>query len=203
MTTAELIRKHPELWIAATSHPFLDGARDGSLPEDVLARWLEQDRLFVIGLTRAWGRMLAGAPAGDLGLLGVGISAFTAELSWFEQLAKERGLRLGRRPAPEAAAYIEYLDAVAVEPYAVAITAMWAVEAAYLDAWRRALGGSAMYADVIEHWANDEFAGFVARLAGVADRELAAAPGLGPGAAEAFVHVMHHERAFWGLGGAA
>lgn len=202
MTTAELVERHPELWAAATTHPFLDGARDGSLSECAFTRWLEQDHHFVVGLTRAWGALLGAAPRSDFALLSDGIAAFSAELGWFEQLADERSLRLGADVEPDAAAYVAYLGEAASSPYPVAITAMWAVEAAYLEAWRGALGGSDTYSGVVEHWANDEFTVFVDRLAEVADRELRAAPEQQETAERAFVRVLEHEAAFWGLGAA-
>jgi thiaminase len=34
MTTDELVSRHKDAWQAATVHPFLAGARDGSLPAD-------------------------------------------------------------------------------------------------------------------------------------------------------------------------
>lgn len=201
MTTEELAERHPALWASATRHPFLDAARDGSLTEREFARWLEQDHHFVVGLTRAWGRLLGAAPPGDFALLCDGIAAFTAELSWFEQLAEERSLRLEADVEPAAAAYVAYLGEVASSAYPVAITAMWAVEAAYLEAWRGALGGSRLYSDLVEHWTGAEFAAFVARLAEVADRELRGAPEHQATAEGAFVRVLEHEAVFWGLGG--
>ena len=203
LTTAALIERNPELWRAATVHPFLEGARDGSLDEQEFARWLEQDHLFVVALTRAWGRMLTTAPLEDFELVSDGIGAFTAELAWFAALATDRDLGLDAQPVADAAAYIAYLGDVAEAAYAVSITAMWAVEAAYLHAWRGALVGSKNYAPIVEHWANDGFASFVGRLADAADRELAAAPSARVDAEDAFRRVLAHECAFWALGSAA
>ena len=112
MTTAELRARHPVLWTAATTDVFLDAARDGTLPEADFSRWLEQDYLFAAGLTRAWGRILEAAPQVDFALISDGISAFTAELVWFEQLADERSLRLGGDAAQTAADYIGFLGEV-------------------------------------------------------------------------------------------
>ena len=203
MTTAELRERHPALWASATRDPFLDAACDGSLPQAAFSRWLEQDYLFVEGLTRAWGRMLESAPLADFELIAAGVGAFTAELGWFEELAEERALRLGGAPAQPAADYIAFLGEIARAPYPVAIAAMWAVEAAYLEAWRGALGGSETYAAVIRHWANDEFATFVDRLTRAADRELLAAPSRQKDAEDAFKCVLEHESAFWAIGRSA
>ena len=144
--------------------------------------------------------LLSRAPTSDFGLLAGGIGAFTAELGWFEGLASERGVGLDAEPAPDAVAYLSYLTELSGAPYPVAMTGMWAVELAYLEAWRGALGGAERYAAVIEHWANDEFAVFVERLAAVADRELGAALDHHEAAEVAFRRVLEHEARFWGLG---
>lgn len=199
VTVSQLIERHENTWQAATSDEFLDRVRDGTLPEAAFTRWLEQDYLFVVGLTRAWGRLLTLAPVEDLALISTGISAFTSELAWFTEIAGSRGLRLGRKADPRAAAYIAYLNEVAVGPYAAAITAMWTVEAAYLSAWQGARGGSERYAEIIEHWAGEEFERFVARLASAAERELHSSPELCVLAEECFVTVARYESVFWSL----
>ena len=203
MTSAALIERHAGLWTAATTHPFLDGARDGSLDEETFGRWLEQDRLFVVGLVRAWGTLLAGAPVDDFELISGGLLAFSDELAWFDQLADQRELSVNVEASADAAAYIRFLDELGRSPYPVAMTGMWAVEAAYLQAWRGILGGSGTYAAIVEHWANDDFAAFVERLEQVVDRELLSAPAHRDAAEWAFVCVCEHEARFWSLGLAA
>jgi thiaminase len=44
----DLIGRHDPLLRGATRHPFLDGVREGTLPEGVFERWLVQDYLFVL-----------------------------------------------------------------------------------------------------------------------------------------------------------
>ncbi len=199
LTTAQLLSRHGELWEAATTHKFLDQVRDGSLPEPSFARWLEQDYLFVVGLARAWGQLLRLAPVEDFPLLAGGIAAFSDELAWFGEIASSRELCLESKPEPTAAAYVSYLDHVAREPYAVAMTAMWGVEAAYLQAWQGARSDTERYADIVEHWASDEFEAFVAALAASVDRELAANSELQGRAEQAFKDVARHEASFWDL----
>jgi thiaminase len=201
LTTAALMERNAELWDAATRHEFLDRVHDGTLPVVALSRWMEQDYLFVAGLTRAWGGLLVGAPQADFTLIASGIDAFTEELVWFEDRATSLAVRLDREPLPEASAYIEGLADLATGPYPVAITGMWAVEVAYLEAWQGASGGDERFAEVVEHWANEEFAGFVAELAEVVDRELAASPEHHRAAEDAFAAVLSHEASFWGMAG--
>lgn len=192
-----LMAAHPRAWSAATTAPFLDGARDGSLAEEAFDRWLEQDHHFVDALVRAWGLLLVRAPREDFDLLLGGLRAFVDELEWFEQIAGTRGLDLTGPELPAAASYNAALLELAGRPYPEAITAMWAVEAAYLASWEGALPGAPAYREYVTHWANEEFAGFVAALAGIVDRELAHGPT--PEATEAFLTVLDNEARFWGM----
>jgi len=139
-SVSAMARAEDALWAAATTSPFLDGVRDGTLAATAFDRWLEQDRLFLVALTRAWsGVIAAGAgPIADLPLLAGGVSAFVAEIEWFDEVASARGLDLGAADLPAAAAYNSWLLDVARRSYPVALAAFWAVEAAYLDAWTSA-----------------------------------------------------------------
>ncbi len=194
MTPQKLIESEAELWRAATHHPFLDGVRDGTLPPEEFACWLVQDYQFGAALTRVEARYLAAAPREDLGLLAAGVQAMVAELDWFEQKAAERELHLGAPLHATARAYIDYLYALCDRPYSVQLTALWALERAYLDAWRGARPGAEAFREFVERWTNDAFATYVAAL------EAATSRVLGHNAdaeREAFRQVARYERAFW------
>lgn len=201
MTTVRaLVAESPERWRAATRHPFLDGVRDGSLPPAAFDRWLEQDLLFVETLARAWARVLLTAPAADLALLADGIAAFVAEVQWLSDVAVTRRLPVPAVPLPTTAAYQAHLLEVARQPLPVALTAMWAVEAAYLEAWQGARPGAAEYQTFVEHWTDDAFSAFVGRLERAADRALADAPAAGIDAAgDALRRTADLEAAFWAM----
>ncbi len=194
MTTGELIADDAELWHAATHHPFLEGVRDGSLEPAAFSRWLVQDYHFALALTAAEGRYLASAPREDLGILAEGIQAMVAELAWFEGKAAERGLDLTAPLHPTARAYVDYLLATTYEPYAVQLTALWALERAYLEAWRTALPSSPAYREYVEHWTNESYAAWVEALEGAANRVLADA---GEPERDAFRWIARYERDFW------
>lgn len=200
--TRQLIADHPDLWRAATDAPFLRGVTDGTLPAAAFDRWLAQDHHFLTTLVRAWGRLLTTAPAEDFALLAGGIQAFSDELAWFERMARQRvpsthALDLAAPELPATAAYNTALLKLADEPYPQAVTAMWAVEAAYLQAWQGVAPGAPAYREYVSHWADDDFEAFVADLAGVVDRELPGGPT--PAATRAFVTVLRHEAAFWAM----
>lgn len=193
-TTEDVIRSEAELWHAATHHRFLDELREGTLPPAAFSRWLSQDYHFAVALTRAEGRYLANAPREDLALLAGGVQAMVAELEWFERKASERQLALNAPLHPTARAYVDYLHALAWRPYPVQLTALWALERAYLEGWRTALPGAPAFREFVEHWTNEAFAAYVGRLEAAANRELASA---GEAEREAFRWVTRYERAFW------
>lgn len=195
--SATLISAHPQAWTAATTSAFLDGARDGSLDAAAFDRWLEQDHRFVEALVRAWGLLLQTAPRGDFPLLLGGIAAFVEELAWFADIAARRGLDLSGPELPATEAYTAALLELAARPYPEAITAMWAVEAAYLSAWSGALPGAEGFEEYVTHWANDGFAAFVTDLARVVDRELPDGPSAD--ASAAFLRVAELEADFWSM----
>jgi thiaminase/transcriptional activator TenA len=173
---------------------FLDGVRDGTLPPEAFARWLAQDHHFAVDLTRAEARYLAGAPREDWALLASGVQAMVAELDWFEHKAAERKIDLGARLHPTTRAYTDYLLALVDRPYSVQLTALWALERAYLDAWRGASPGAQPFREYVEHWTNDAFAAYVDALEMATDRVLGQSV---EAEREAFRQVARLEHAFW------
>ncbi len=157
----QLADRDPGGWRAATSHPFLEGVRSGALPHAAFDRWLEQDRLFVEALVRAWGLVLAGAPAADFLLLAEGITSFAAELAWFDDVAEARGLAVPTTALPATVEYRSHLLRMAGDSHPVALTVMWVVEAAYLQAWQTALPGAPRYRPFVQHWTAGGFVEFV------------------------------------------
>ena len=71
MTADALVSRHTAAWQAATVHPFLAGAWDGSVPDDSFDRWLAQDYLYAQALVRAQSRIAAAAPFADVSLLAI------------------------------------------------------------------------------------------------------------------------------------
>ena len=194
MKTRDLIAGDAELWRAATHHPFLDGVRDGTLDTAAFSRWLVQDYHFALALTRAEARYLANAPHEDFEVLLQGVEAMVAELAWFERKAGERSLDLTAAVHPAARAYVDYLLAITYAPYAVQLTALWALERAYLEAWRTALPGAPAYREFVEHWTNEAYAAWVDRLEAAANRVLALG---GDRERNAFRWIARYERDFW------
>ena len=194
MKARDLIEGNAQLWRAATHHAFLDEVRDGTLAPDTFARWLSQDYHFAVALTRTEARALACAPREDLKLLVGGIQAMVAELNWFESKASERAIDLDVPLHPTARAYIDYLRTLTDEPYSVQLTALWALELAYLEGWRTARPGARAFREFVEHWTSDAFAAYVDALEAAANCALADA---GEPEREAFRWIASYERDFW------
>ena len=197
MRAVDLISRHPEAWQGATRHPFLDSVRNGTLPVEAFEAWLVQDYLFVGDLLVFQARLLARAPRPAQGVLAGGLVALEDELGWFEARARERGMGIVEKRHPTTKAYRGLLEALDGDPFPVAITALWALERAYLEAWGSAAPGHPDYRPFVEHWTTSEFAGYVAGLEEAADSALEVG-GAPEGRVEAaFLQVASVEGDFW------
>jgi thiaminase/transcriptional activator TenA len=188
--TSDLLRDHPDAWDRATRHPFLLGVRDGSLPAGAFDTWLVQDARYVADLLRFQARLLARAPRPAQAVLAAGALTLVEELAWFEELAGRRRLDLDVPPLPATAAYAELLDRLDAADVPTALTALWAIERVYLDAWTTAAPGAPEHAEYVAHWTTPEFAGYVDGLAAAADA-------LGGRHEDVVLEVLHAEVAFW------
>jgi thiaminase/transcriptional activator TenA len=186
-----LVQEAGDLWTLGTEAPFLRKLADGTLPEAVFARWLEQDYHFVRALTSFQAVLAAKAPRTLLKTLIGGLSALEQELTWFETHAEKRGLDLDCDPGPVCRRYADFLIATAYrESVEIGITALFAVEAAYAAAWSN-LSPEGPYEDFIRRWSREEFLAYCLALADIAESVQL------PGQQAVFNRVMQHERDFW------
>lgn len=198
MEALELLERHPQAWREAIQHPFLKAVREGTLPAGAFEAWLTQDYLFVADLLVFQARLLARAPRTAQAVLAGGLVAIEAELSWFEEQAARRGLELEASRHPMTREYRDFLVGHENEPYAAGITALWALERAYLEAWRSAAPGHPDYREFVEHWTSPEFADYVADLEKVTDYSLRSGSEEELRRAEAaFLAVARLEKDFW------
>jgi formylaminopyrimidine deformylase / aminopyrimidine aminohydrolase len=191
VAASDLLRRHDAEWRAATCHPFLDGVRDGGLPVGAFIAWLQQDYLFVNDLLAFQARLLAQAPRSGQSVLAAGLVALEAELTWFEEQLTRRGLPLVTARHPITDAYREELERLTTEPAEVGISALWALELAYMEAWRGAAPGASEYREFVEHWTAPAFAHYVAGL------EVHATDS--PAAEAAWLRIVRLEREFWDM----
>ncbi len=198
MKAEDLISAHPKTWEKATRHPFLDAVREGTLPPGAFGSWILQDYLFVGDLLVFQSRLLARSPRPAQAVLAAGLVGAEAELGWFESQAAEKSLDLDVPRHPTTRAYKNLLAQLEDEPYPAAITTLWAVERAYLEAWTSAAPGDAAYREFVEHWTTPEFAAYVTGLERAADAALSGASGSEEEKVEyAFVEIARLEKDFW------
>jgi len=143
-------------------------------------------------------RLLARAPRPDQGVLAGGLVAVEAELGWFEGQAGRWGIALAAPRHPTTVAYRAALHDLARDTYVAALVALWALERAYLEAWRGATPGRQAYREFVDHWTTPAFAAYVTGLEAAADRALAAGDAAGA-VEQAFLAVARLEQAFWAM----
>ena len=192
MPTSALLRDHMGAWERATRHPFLLGVRDGALAPGAFDTWLAQDHRYVGDLLRFQARLLARAPRPAQAVLAGGAFALVEELAWFEELAGRRGLDLAAPRRPATVAYGELLRRLDSADVPTALTALWAIERVYLDAWTAAAPGAPGYAEFVSHWTTPGFAEYVDALAAAADA-------LGGRHDDVVLEVLDAEVAFWDM----
>ena len=198
LTCESLLQTHPDLWDRATVHPFLTGCHDGSLHPAQFNTWLVQDYLFVKDFTRFVGRVLGAAPDEHIDGLLAGLGALKDELLWFEAKATERSLDLFTPPQLTCQSYCEFMASLAIQPYPVQATALWAIEYAYNQGWQRPGPMPDPYTEFADRWGNPGFTDYVHLLAAQADAALAtASPAIETQAEKAFLRVASFEADFW------
>jgi len=193
-----LLQTHPTAWTKATTHPFLTGCHSGTLQPAQFNTWLVQDFLFVKDFTRLVGRLLGAAPDDHIDVLLAGLGALKDELLWFESKAAERGLDLATPPQPTCQRYCEFMASLAIAPYPVQATALWAIEYAYNQGWQLPGPMPEPYTEFADRWGNPDFTDYVRLLAAQADQALTtASPAAQAQAEAAFRRVADLEAAFW------
>jgi thiaminase/transcriptional activator TenA len=198
LTCQTLLQTHPTAWDGATRHPFLSGCQRGTLHPTQFNTWLMQDYRFVKDFTRLVGRVLGAAPDPHLDGLLAGLGALREELLWFQAKAAERSLDLETPPQPTCRQYCEFMASLAIAPYPVQATALWAIECAYNQGWQLPGPMPEPYSEFADRWGNPGFTDYVHLLAAQADAALAVAdPATQVKAEAAFLRVAELESAFW------
>ena len=197
MPVTDLLSDPAADWAGATRHPFLTAVRDGTLPAGAFDTWLVQDAHFLGDLLRFQARLLARAPRPAQTVLAGGCVALVEELDWFGRVAAERGLDLTAPQLPATVAYGDLLYRLDAADVGTALTALWAVERAYLDAWSGARPGAGEYGPFVAHWTAPGFAGYVAALAAAADDN--AVDDAAPADEAVFLEVAAAEADFWAM----
>lgn len=164
-------------WQAATTHAFTDALADGSLDQDRMAGYLQQDYLFVEGFVRLLASAVAHAPS-----LADGVPAAQflglicgAENTYFLRSLDALGVPQADHAATETKAFQDLMDTARLSgKYQNMIAVLVVAEWIYLD-WATPFEDRA---DDLPFWlgewitlhAGDGFAGVVAYLRGQLDQ---------------------------------
>ncbi|KAK3236690.1 hypothetical protein CYMTET_53184 [Cymbomonas tetramitiformis] len=210
--TEWLIAQYPAEWAhAAVEHPFLQGVRKATLTQEQFDTWLYQDYLFVQHFTRFAGAVLSTCPDVEnmKALLG-GVSALQDELSWFQDLLQERGIKdltltgnvddfgMERTTVLYVQKLQEWQSELTWKELAVAF---WAIEVVYNKAWSTAADSSDPYfASCAKRWGSEAFAQYCVQLARVAEEAVAGDEEAVARASEVFQEVLDLEGQFWDMG---
>ena len=195
-TSAQLLAHNGDLWETLTSHPFVVETANGTLPRETFDRWLAEDHFYVVEFRRFLATLTAQAPAEPArDVLAGALAPLQAELDLFRREAVEHGIRLDGEPCPTTLGYAAYLHACALDGYAAGLTALYAAEKAYFDAWRTVRAGAereSPYWPFIDNWSSAAFGQWVAGLGVLLDEEP-----LSDALGRTFRRVARFERRFW------
>lgn len=163
-------------WDAAVEHRFVRELADGSVADDVFARYLVADRAFVETLTGVFGRALAQAPPDSRAPLADFLGVLTDEEDdYFERALDALPAPAGDPAAhPTTEAFRDHLLAAADEGgYAETLAVLVPAEWCYLD-WATGLESPPEpfhLREWVDLHANEAFVGFVGWLRGELDRK--------------------------------
>lgn len=164
-------------WDDAVEHRFVRELADGTVPDDVFARYLVADRAFVDTLAGVFGRALAQAPPDSRAPLADFLGVLTDEEDDYFGRALEALPAPPGDPArhPTTEAFCDHLLAAADEGgYAETLAVLVPAEWCYLD-WAEGVAKPPEpfhLREWVDLHANEAFADFVDWLRGELDREL-------------------------------
>lgn len=175
---SEWLRRQCEAeWTAVVTHPFAMAINEGTVPDEALRRYLEQDFQFVDSFTALLGAAVAAAdtfearvPYGKF----LGQVATTEEKTYFHRALAELGGSTDAPAEPVTAAFGQLMDEVrASQDYLLIVTVLCVAEWCYLGWASRAcepLPERFVHREWIELHEGAEFRAWVAFLRGELDR---------------------------------
>ena len=193
--TEHLLAHAPDSFNAATRHPWLRLAGTGALPTDALLAWLTQDRLYIFSYIPFMGNLLSKtsllstadrAQTLEWRVADCLINALTnvrRELGMFEDVLREHfdWKKGGEAVTKETRAYKDMFAGAGApnQSILVGMTALWATEKCYFEAWKYALSYKdevpeekrqhVMHTTLIPNWTCAEFEEFVVSIGDLLD----------------------------------
>ncbi|KAL3641895.1 hypothetical protein CASFOL_012710 [Castilleja foliolosa] len=206
------LKKHRQIYLGATRHPFILGIRDSSVDISSFKRWLGQDYIFVRAFVPFVASVLLKASkesyeSADIDVLLGGLAALNDEIAWFKNEASKLGVALESVvPHPINLNYCRFLESITSPDvdYTRAITAFWAIETVYQQSFAHCLEEGSKTPDDLKQtclrWGNDDFGQYCRALKSIADRQLAKASDDVVAKAEVnFLSILEHEVQFWNM----
>lgn len=186
------------LWRELIAHPFVRAVADGTLDDAAFRRWMVNDHYYNL----EYGRYIAGlaqiAPtATATELIASAVPGSRTGLDEIRRIAARFAIDLGGEPALVTVGLASFLQAQVSRGYAPALTAIYAAEKVYFDAWssvRAVVDRSAPYWDVIDHFSSPECGQWVASLGNLVD---AVPGGIGPECHLVFDRLVRFELLFF------
>ncbi|KAG8700821.1 hypothetical protein FRC09_005736 [Ceratobasidium sp. 395] len=199
LTSYLLSQTSSPAYLAATTHPFLKQAGEGTLRTQTLVHWLYQDRIYAAhAYPRFIGMLIAKIPfeTKDLASFGSDVSSLegrnrqilesltfslgniSTEVKFFEKTAAKFGASaVGGGVEAEREATRNYcsemVSVASLGSLEEGLVFLWAMEKMYLDSWtfasKQATQHSREAGDFIENWTSKEFVKFVDSLEKLVD----------------------------------
>ncbi|CAA9469226.1 MAG: Thiaminase II involved in salvage of thiamin pyrimidine moiety, TenA subgroup with Cys in active site [uncultured Rubrobacteraceae bacterium] len=209
--TAELWRSAEPIYAEILKHPFIEGLKDGSLPDGCFRHYVLQDALYLRDYARALGLAGIRSPQEDAFLMFAGhaTGAIAVERSLHEAFLKDFGLPedvVDRTPkAPTTLAYTSFLlRTAALGEYHEVLGAVLPCYWIYAEVGKALVEGGSpdpRYARWIETYGGEEFGATVQAVLDLTDhacRDLD--PARRAAATEAFTTTARYEWMFWNMG---
>lgn len=198
-----LLAKAAPIWRALVEHPFVQEMAAGALPKVKFDFWVQQDHLYALEARKFLALTLAKAPDEETyQRLQEFLVGLDSELRLFRDYAQQHGLSLEVAMAPACQGYADFLvTRAALGSFEEALTALFAAERAYYDAWagvRDRTSPQSTYASWIANWSSDAFRQWVEWLAATLDRLTASVAETELARLEAvFLTAARYEYLFW------
>lgn len=187
------------LWPRVLAHPFVLAVAEGSLSDEVFARWIAADHYFNVEYQRFIAGLVATAPGPQaVQAMAVGLASNQAGLSRIRETASRFVIDVDVEPGPTTLGFAAFLQSQLLLGWEVGLAALYACEKVYYDAWgsvRAMANRSAPYWPVVDAWSDEIFGHWMSSIRRQLDT--ACVDGPTPAMYLAFDRVVRFELLFW------
>lgn len=195
----ELTLSSSPLWPRIMGHPLVHAVAEGSLSDDVFARWITADHYFNVEYQRFIAGLVASAPTAQaVEAMSVGLASNQSGLARIRQTASRFVIDLDVEPNPTTLGFTSFLQSQLLLGWEVGLAALYACELVYFDAWssiRATANRSTPYWAVVDAWSDEIFGHWMSSIRRQLD--MACVDGPTPAMYLAFDRVVRFELLFW------